>query len=294
MTLDEILKRANEEHWAVGHFNISNLEQLRAIMEAAKELRAPIMIGLSEGERRAVGLKEAVALIKAFHEEYGPTGGRAGLPVFLNPDHSHSAQSAKEAFDAGFDSVHVDLSKLPLEENIKGTKEVVDYVNRRQASVSIEGELGYLRGESKIQKEKIVIKPEDLTNPEEAADFVAKTGITRFAGAYGNSHGISIDEPALDIERIKAVRAALPENVSMVLHGGSGIPDEQIKEAIAAGINNIHVNTEIRVAFTEALRKSLTENPDETAPYKITPQAIEAVKQKVEEKLKLFNSVNKI
>jgi len=285
--LNEILQRATKEGWAVGHFNISNLEQLRAIMEAAKELKAPIMIGLSERERKAVGLKEAVALVKAFREEYG-------LPVFLNPDHSHSAESAKEAFDAGFDSVHVDLSALPYEENLRGTKEVVDYVNRRLASVSIEGELGYLRGESKIQKEKIEIKQEDLTKPEEAADFARKTGITRFAGAYGNSHGISIDEPALDIERIKAVRKALLENVAMVLHGGSGIPDEQIKEAIKAGIANIHVNTEIRVAFTEALRKSLAENPDETVPYKITPQAIEAVKQKVEEKLKLFGSINKI
>lgn len=287
MKLDEILQKATKEHWAVGHFNISNLEQLRAIMEAAKELRAPIMIGLSEGERKAVGLKEAVALVKAFREEYK-------IPVFLNPDHSHSVDSAEAAFDAGFDSIHVDLSALPYEENLKGTKEVVDYVTAKNPDVSVEGELGYLRGESKIQKEKIEIKPEDLTKPEQAAEFAQKTGITRFAGAYGNSHGISIDEPALDIERIKAVRQALPENVAMVLHGGSGIPDEQIKEAIKAGIANIHVNTEIRVAFTEALRKSLAENPEETVPYKITPQAIEAVKQKVEEKLKLFNSVNKI
>lgn len=287
MTLDDILQKATKEGWAVGHFNISNLEQLRAIMEAAKELKSPIMIGLSEGERKAVGLKEAVALVKAFREEYG-------LPVFLNPDHSKSPNSAKEAFDIGFDSVHIDLSAKSLEENLKGTKEVVDYVKAKNSETSIEGELGYLRGESKIQKTKIEIKPEDLTKPEEAKDFAEKTGITRFAGAYGNSHGISIDEPALDIERIKAVRKALPENVTMVLHGGSGIPDEQIKEAIKAGIANIHVNTEIRVAFTEALRKSLAENPEETVPYKITPKAIEAVKQKVEEKLKLFESVGRI
>lgn len=287
MTLKEILSKATKEHWAVGHFNISNLEQLRAIMEAAKELKAPIMIGLSEGERKAVGLREAVALVKAFREE-------CGIPVFVNPDHSHSVESAKTAFDAGFDSIHIDLSALPYEENLKGTKEVVDYVMAKNSDVSVEGELGYLRGESKIQKEKIEIKPEDLTKPEQATEFAQKTGVTRLAGAYGNSHGISIDEPALDIERIKAVRRALPENVAMVLHGGSGIPDEQIKEAIKAGIANIHVNTEIRVAFTEALRKSLAENPEETVPYKITPAAIEAVKNKVEEKLKLFNSVNRI
>ena len=286
-TLSEILLSARKNNQAVGHFNISNLEQLRAIMEAVKNFNVPIMIGLSEGERKFVGLKQAVALVKAFKEEYG-------LPVFLNPDHSHSVESAKLAFDVGFDSVHIDLSKLSLEENIKGTKEVVDYVKSKNPEVSVEGELGYLRGESKIQKEKITIKPEDLTKPEEAKEFVERTGIDRFAGAYGNSHGISLDEPVLDIERIMAVREALPENVAMVLHGGSGIPDDQIKEAIKAGISNIHVNTEIRTAYADALRKFLIENPEESTPYKILAPSVEAVRIKVEEKLKLFNSVNRI
>ena len=280
-SLSEILLNAQKNNWAVGHFNISNLEQLRAIMEAAKKFNAPIMIGLSEGERKFVGLKQAVALVKSFCEEYG-------LPVFLNPDHSHSVESAKSAFDAGFDSVHIDLSKLPFEENIKGAKEVVDYVKSKNPEISVEGELGYLRGESRVQKEIIKIKPEDLTKPEEVAEFVEKTGIDRFAGAYGNSHGISLNEPSLDVERIKAVRKILPERVAMVLHGGSGIPDNEIKEALKAGISNIHVNTEIRTAYAEALRKFLAENPEETTPYKILAPAIEAVKAKVEEKLKLF------
>lgn len=280
-SLSEILVEAQKNNQAVGHFNISNLEQLRAIMEATKNFKCPIMIGLSEGERKFVGLKQAVALVKSFKEEYG-------LPVFLNPDHSHSVESAKSAYDAGFDSVHIDLSKLPFEENIKGTKDVVDYVKSKNLEVSVEGELGYLRGESKIQKEKITIKPEDLTNPEEAAEFAEKTGIDRFAGAYGNSHGISLDEPALDIEKIKAVRKILPERVAMVLHGGSGIPDNEIKEAIKAGISNIHINTEIRTAYAEALRKFLAENSEETTPYKILAPTFEAVKNKVIEKLKLF------
>ena len=287
VSLSEILLRAQKNNRAIGHFNISNLEQLRAIMEAAKNLRCPIMIGLSEGERKFVGLRQVAALVKAFKEEYE-------LPVFLNPDHSHSVESAKSAYDAGFDSVHIDLSKLSFEENIKGTKEVVDYVKSKNPEVSVEGELGYLRGESRVQKEIIKIKPEDLTKPEEAAEFAEKTGIDRFAGAYGNSHGISLDEPELDIERIKAVRKILPERVAMVLHGGSGIPDNQIKEAIKAGISNIHINTEIRTAYAEALRKFLTGNPEETTPYKILAPAVEAVRKKVEEKLKLFGSDNKI
>lgn len=253
-------------------------------MEAAKNFNAPIMIGLSEGERKFVGLRRAVALVKSFKEEYG-------LPIFLNPDHSHSVESAKAAFDAGFDSVHIDLSKLPLAENIKGTKEVVDYVKSKNPEISVEGELGYLRGESRIQKEVIEIKSEDLTRPEEAAEFAEKTAVDRFSGAYGNSHGISLNEPALDVERIKAIRKILPEKVTMVLHGGSGIPDEQIKEAINAGISNIHVNTEIRVAYAEALRIFLRENQDEVVPYKILAPAVEAVRKKVEEKLRLFNNL---
>jgi len=285
ITLSEILLKAQKENRAIGHFNVSNLEQLRAIMEAAKKFNAPIMIGLSEGERKFVGLKQAVAMAKSFKEEYS-------LPIFLNPDHSHSVESAKDAFDAGFDSVHIDLSKLSFKENINGAKEVVDYVKSKNPEVSVEGELGYLRGESRVQKEVIKIKPEDLTKPEEAAEFADKTGIDRFAGAYGNSHGISLDEPELDIERIRAVRKVLLEKVAMVLHGGSGIPDEQIKEAIKAGIANIHINTEIRTAYAEALRKFLADNPEETTPYKILAPAMEAARKKVEEKLKLFGWVN--
>ncbi len=282
MTLDQILKNAGEKGRATGHFNISNLEQMRAILEASKNVGAEMaMIGLSEGERKFVGLKQVVALGRAFEEE-------CGIPVFINPDHSKSVESAKEAFDAGFNSAHIDLSKLSFEENVAGTREVVDYVKSKNPDISVEGELGYLRGESTIQKEVIKIRPEDLTNPEQAAEFVEKTGIDRFSGAYGNIHGIAVDEPALDIERIKAVREALPENVAMVLHGGSGISDEEMRRAIEAGIANIHINTEIRVAYTDALRKALADNPEQVVPYKIFPLVIEAVRKKVEEKLKLF------
>ncbi len=283
--LQEILRGATGEHWATGHFNISNLEQFRAIMEASKNVGAPMaMIGLSEGERKFVGLKEAVALGRVFEEEYE-------MPVFINPDHSHSVESAKAAFDAGFNSIHVDLSKLPFEENMAGTREVVEYVKSKNPDISVEGELGYLRGDSIIQKEIIEIKPEDLTKPEEAAEFVEKTGIDRFSGAYGNIHGIAANEPKIDIERIKEIRKILPENVILVLHGGSGISEEDMRKAIEAGIANIHINTEIRVAYTESLRKALADNPEQVVPYKIFPPVIEAVKQKVEEKLRLFGNV---
>ena len=270
----------------MGHFNISNLEQLRAILNAAQSARTPIHIGTSEGERGFIGLKQAVCLVKAFREE-------TGLPIFLNADHCKTVASAKEAADAGYDSIHIDLSAESFEENIKGTKEAAEYAKSKNEDISVEGELGFLRGESKIQKEIVEIKPEDLTKPEEAVKFVKETGIDRLAPVVGNIHGIAANEPELDIERIRQIHEALPE-IALVLHGGSGIPDNQIKEAIKAGISNIHVNTEIRIAFSAALRQTFAQKPEETTPYKLFSEAIKAVEEKVKEKLTLFGSVNKI
>lgn len=292
MDLKEILYNATKEAWSTGHFNASELDQMRAIVEACKEVGAPAIIGTSEGERKHLGLAEAVALCDVMRKEYD-------IPIFLNADHSKSVESAKAAIDAGYDSVHIDLSALPFEENVKGTKEVVDYVRRQIPNskfqiLSIEGELGYLRGESKIQNEKIEVSSEDYTKSEEAKEFVEKTGVDRLAIVVGNIHGISLDEPDLDIERIRAIRQAVPQEVALVLHAGSGIPDEQIKAAIQAGIANIHINTEIRVAFLDALKKSLSEDLNEVAMYKLDTAAIEAMKKLVKEKLELFGSVNKI
>lgn len=283
MTLKEIVARAGKEKWATGHFNASELDQMRAIVEACKEVGAPAIIGTSEGERKHLGLAEAVALRDVLQKE-------CGIPVFLNADHTKSVQAAKEAIDAGYDSMHIDLSALPFAENVAGTKEIVEYA-KQSAIISVEGELGYLRGESKIQKEKIEVRPEDYTNPEEAADFVKKTGVDRLAIAVGNIHGISLDEPALDIERIKAIRAAVAPEIALVLHAGSGIPDEQIRAAIDAGIANIHINTDIRVAFAEGLKKGIAGRPDETAMYKLDAEAVAGMKRVVKEKLKLFGSV---
>ncbi len=292
MTLTEILAKAAKEGWATGHFNASELDQMRAIVEACAELGSPAIIGTSEGEGAHLGHTEAVALRDVFRKEYG-------IPIFLNADHCKSVQSAREAIDAAYDSVHIDLSALPFEENIAGTKEVIAYAKSTPYTLnpiplSIEGELGYLRGESKIQKEKIEVKPEDYTNPQRAREFVAKTGVNRLAVAVGNVHGISLDEPALDIERIGAIRSAVPKDVALVLHAGSGIPDEQIRAAIAAGVTNIHINTDLRVAFVEELRETLKEHLDEVAMYKLDATAIEAMKEITKQKLHLFGSVGKI
>src|SRR3989344_15714 len=285
MTLRAILQRATKEHWSTGHFNASESDQMRAICEAAKEVGAPAIIGTSEGEAKHLGYFEAVALRDAFRKELG-------IPVFLNSDHHKSVEAAKKAIDAGYDSIHIDLSAEPYEKNVSGTKEIVEYA--KNFHISVEGEMGYLRGESKIEKEKIAVKPEDLTNPDIAKDFVSRTGVNRLAVAVGNIHGLSMDEPALDIERIKKIREAVPKNVALVLHGGSGIPDEQIRDAIAAGIANIHINTDIRVAYAGALREEFSKNPEEVVPYKFDASAREVIKQIVKQKLELFGAKNRI
>ena len=230
--LASFLEEAKNDGWATGHFNVSESDQFRAICEAAAELRSPVLVGTSEGEARHLGRIQAVALRDAFRKELQ-------ISIFLNSDHHKSVDAAKEAIDAGYDSIHIDLSALPLEENIIGTKEIVEYARASSqlsvTSYSIEGELGYLRGESKIQKEKIEVRPEDYTDPAKAKEFIERTGVNRLAIAVGNIHGISLDEPALDIDRIKAIRGEIPEYVALVLHAGSGIPDYQIKAAIEIG-----------------------------------------------------------
>lgn len=288
MTLKEILRKAQDEKWAVPHFNFSNFEMLKAIVEAAREMRSPVMVGTSEGERNFLGLHEVVMLAKSFRDD-------TGLPIFLNADHSKSVESAKSAVDAGYDSVHIDLSAFSFEENVRGTKEVVEYARTkdRELRISVEGELGYLRGESKIQKEKIEVKPEDYTNPVEAREYVEKTGVNRLAIAVGNVHGISPREPKLDMERIRKIRSAVPYEVALVLHAGSGIPDEEIRSAIEAGISNIHISTELRVEFREGLEKSL-EKSEDAAPYKLLEAPLKAVKDVAVEKIKLFGAKDKV
>lgn len=287
MNLNEWHEKALRGGWAMPHFNIATFEQLKAIINSAKRLNSPVIIGTSGGEAGYLGLRQCVYMVRAFKEE-------SGLPIFLNADHFHGVEDAKRAIDVGYDSINIDLSKESYEINLKGTKEVVQYAKLKSEAISVEGEFGYLRGSSEIQKEVIEIKPEDMTDPQKAAEYVNETEIDRFAPAVGNIHGIAANEPNLNFSLINEIRKNIPDSVAMVLHGGSGIPDSQIKEAIKAGFNNIHVNTEIRTVYAEALKKSLNDNPEQTTPYKILPPVIEAMEKKIEEKIKLFGSVNRL
>ena len=290
-TLKQIIQEAEKNKTAIGHFNISDCVGLKGIFNAAKELNLPVIIGVSEGEREFIGTKRAALLVKNLREEYS-------YPIYLNADHTHSLEKIKEAVEAGFDAVLFDGGKLPFEENIKKTKEVVEYVKSisasRRTEILVEGELGYLGGSSVILKEipkDAAIKEEDLTKPEEARQFVKETGIDLLAPAVGNIHGMfkNAPNPHINIQKIKELREAA--NVPLVLHGGSGIIDEEFLGAIAAGISIIHINTEIRLAWREGLEKALRENPEEVVPYKLLSKAIEEIKEVVGKRLRLFNKI---
>jgi len=284
-TLRECIKEAEQKKVAIGHFNISNLEALWGILNAARVLNLPVIIGVSEGERAFVGVRQAAALVQSLRAEFD-------FPIFLNADHSYSFEKVKEAINAGFNAVIFDGVKLPLEENIKVTKECVKYARDSGRDVLVEAELGFIGQSSKII-DKI---PEGagenfLTSVEEAKKFVAETGVDLLAPAVGNLHGILAGghNPRLNIKRIEEIRTLA--GVPLVLHGGSGISDEDFVSAISAGISIVHINTEIRVAFRDALKKSLQENPDEVAPYKFMKDTVKAVEQVVEKRLRLFNKL---
>jgi fructose-bisphosphate aldolase class II len=287
-TLREYIKEAEEKGVAIGHFNISNLEALHGIYNVAKKLNVPVIIGLSEGEEEFVGAEEAFALVKEIRE-------KENFPIFLNADHHYNFENVKKVLDIGFDSAIIDAVKLSLEENIVLTKKCVDYAKEiskeKNKDILIEAELGFIGTSSKLLDQiPEGVGVETMTKPEDAKYFVEKTGINLLAPSVGNIHGmVKGGNPRLDISRIKDIRQAC--GVPLVLHGGSGISDEDFTNAIKAGISVIHINTEIRVAYKEALEKYLKENPNEIAPYKILKGAVEAIEKVVEARLKLFNNL---
>ena len=279
--LNYYLQQARQLHTALGHFNFATADVLRGIVEAAKDAGAPaVMVGTSEGEADFIGLKEAAALARALREEYG-------FPVFLNADHFKSFDKCKEAINAGYDSIIIDASKLPNKENITLTKQVVDYCRSVNPDISIEGELGYLRGSSEVQA-KIEISPTDYSKPEEVADFVSRTGVDRMAIVFGNIHGIVTDqEEKLDIEHFSKIIAVEPRPY-YILHGASGLSDDDVRAAIKEGITNVHFNTELRVAYKEGIHQVFHDKPGETTPYKYLAPAVEEVKKVVAKKIHLF------
>ena len=265
----------------MGHFNFATEDVLRGIVEAARDAGAPaVMVGTSEGEVEYFGMYEAVALVEAVRKHYN-------FAVFLNADHFKSFDKCREAIDAGYDSVIIDESKMAFADNIVATKKVVEYARLAGAKTLVEGEIGYLRGSSEVQT-KIEITPDDYTKPEQAKEFVSKTGVNQLAVVFGNIHGIVTEqEERLDIEHFKKILMAVPD-VFYVLHGASGLKDADVQAAIKAGVTNVHFNTELRVAYAEGLHKALHDKPNETTPYKYLKVGVEEMKKVVSTKIKLF------
>lgn len=286
MTYKETIADALKRGVAIGHFNISNIEGFWAVVNASKKLDVPVIIGVSEGERDWIGVKEIKALVDIQKAQ--------GVKVFLNADHTYSFERVKEVVDAGFDSVIIDCAKLPYEENVKVTKQCVDYARSVNPEILVEAEFGFIGSSSKILDaipEGAAQDESQLTSAEDALHFVQATGIDLFAPAVGNVHGMMREgkNPHLHIDHVKAISDAI--KLPLVLHGGSGIPDEDFVAAAANGMAIVHISTELRRAMAEALRKTLATNPDEVAAYKYMKEGREAMQVVVEERLKLFNRI---
>jgi len=286
-TLREYILEAHEEGKAIGHFNVANSEALMAVFNSARELNVPVIVGASEGERDFFGIPQIVASVKAIRETYD-------FPIFLNADHTYSVERVKEAIDAGFDSVIYDGVTLPMEENIKNTKECVDYARASGRDVLVEAELGFIGKSSKVLDELpdgAEVTKEMMTDVDTAEHFVKETGVDMLAPAIGNVHGMlrSGFNPRLDSERVKEIRDRV--GIPLVLHGGSGSQTDDFVNVIKNGVNVVHISTELRVAFRKGLEESMSANLDEVAPYKYMNGAVSSMQKAVDAKLRLFNNI---
>src|SRR5262245_49608664 len=288
--LRNILQETQESGKEVGHFNITDLVRLKAIFSAAQQLEVPVLVGASEGEREFMGVRQTAALVRSLREEFD-------FPIFLNADHTHSLGKAEEAARAGFDAIVFDASAQPFEQNALQTKKAVEALKSINPAILVEGEIGYIGTGSEIHQQAPDLS-KGLTTPVEAKHFVDFTGIDILAPAVGNMHGMlksmvrGETKKRLDIPRIAEIKSAV--RIPLTLHGGSGTDDDDFRSAIVAGINIIHINTELRVAWRRGLEEGLAKQSHEVVPYKILPVALESVKQVASSRLKLFNAHGRI
>jgi len=302
VTNKEILFSATAESYAVGAFNISNLESLLAVVEASAEEQSPVIVAVTPSSIKYAGLEYLVGMVKTAAES-------VSVPMSLHLDHGQTVEIVSKCIDSGFTSVMIDGSSLNFEENVSLTKRVVDLAHSK--GVSVEGELGRLVA---IEESTVEEKDAILTDPDVAKEFVERTGVDALAVAIGTSHGAYKfkAKPKLDSERLKAIRQKV--TVPLVLHGASsvpswiiekaikygaelggakGIPDEHIVKAISLGISKINIDTDLRLAFTGTIREVLTTSPRNFDPRKILGPAEEAMKEIVKDKMRLFGSSGK-
>ncbi len=294
----EMFKKANEEGYAIGAFNVNNMEILQAIVDAAKEEKAPLILQVSAGARKYARPGYLIHLVKAAEED-------SGLPIALHLDHGEDFEICKSCVDGGFTSVMIDASRFPFEENIKLTKQVVDYAHSK--GVVVEAELGKLAGiEDAVNVSEADAK---FTNPEQAAEFVKRTGCDSLAVAIGTSHGAYKfkGEAKLDFDRLEQIMKLLPQGYPLVLHGASsvpqylvekcnkyggkmpgaqGVPEEMLRKAASMGVAKINIDTDLRLAMTATIREIFVTKPEEFDPRKYLGPARDAIKEVVKHKIK--------
>ena len=282
------MARARAEYYALGAFNIDNQETLKAIVLAAVNKQAPFLVEVSQGEVDALGLDNIRSLVDNYRDQYG-------LEVYINLDHSPSVDAAKAGIDAGFEFIHIDISQAnhdaTREEIIAQTKEVVAYAVKTGALV--EAEERYFMGSSNLHTEAIDYEEVKKynTKPDQAVDFVSRTGIDTFAAQIGNLHGKYPVPKKLDLDLLAQIRAAITSNIS--LHGGSGTPGHYFVGAVQIGVSKININTDMRIAYRRTLEQQLADNPNEYAVVKLMDKVVDAVHEVVESKIDMFNSGGK-
>ena len=279
----EMLDKAYENGYGIGQFNINNLEWTKAILEACEEKKSAVILGVSEGAAKYMGGFNVVSkMVEGLDKDLNIT-----VPVALHLDHG-SYEGAKKALDAGFTSIMFDGSSLPIDENIEKTKEIVELCHSK--NVSVEAEVGGIGGE-----EDGVVSSGELADPEECKK-VASLGIDFLAAGIGNIHGVYPEDwQGLNFKRLEEIKEAAGK-IPLVLHGGTGIPEEQVKKAIERGVSKININTECQIVFTEATRKYFEEGKDKVGkgfdPRKVLKPGFEAIKDKVREKIEFFECEN--
>tara|TARA_B100001105_G_scaffold255299_1_gene253990 strand:+ start:3247 stop:4158 length:912 start_codon:yes stop_codon:yes gene_type:complete len=283
-----LMQRSRQQHFAVGAFNIDNQETLIAVARAAQKLNAPVMVEVSDGEVKAMGLENLRDMVDNYKQEYG-------VEMYINLDHSPTVEACKQAIDTGYEFIHIDISQAnhdaSEEEIIAKTKEVVEYAKFTGALV--ESEPHYFGGSSNLHKEDIDYEEikKTFSTPEGTKSFVEATGIDTYAAAVGNLHGKYPVPKELDLELLQKIRDSIDCQIS--LHGGSGTPLHFFEEAARIGVSKININSDMRYVFRKGLEKVLAENPDEYAVVKLMPQVYEAVQAVVEEKINAFGSAGK-
>jgi ketose-bisphosphate aldolase len=282
MNLKNYFLKAKKGGWAIGQFNFSSMEQLRGILDAAKNLRSPVILGTSMGESDYLGLEETVALVEISKVKYN-------IDAFLNLDHGKDVTLIKKAVDSGYSAVHFDGSGLSLKENIKIVKDIVEYAHKK--NVLVEGELGSVKGESVFHSGKASVADEkDLTSLEDVDEFVRQTKADSLAVSIGNIHGVYKGGKNIDLKRLEDISKKC--KAFLVLHGGSDIKKEDIIKAVKLGIVKININTELRMAWHKAMLYNI--NKGEIKPYKVFPRVQKQIQKKVEEKIKIFGSKGKL